>query len=425
MEDEIDIRQLIETLFRGKWIVAAITAVALITSGVISFFAIPPTYEATVTLLANQPSVTAPRDRTTAEQVLEAMSSYPPLTVQTHKSQLRNSEVLQRAIAKLGLEEDVHSLRNNVKTDVVKDTSLVTLTVSYRDPETAARIANAIAEEYVAFMNEVYESQVARAREFTAQQIEVESEALKKALDDLKQFLQEPMTSEQLADEVRSKLSLLTEYKTKRMSAQLEATALQAEISRAKEELANTPPVLVTTKSIANDPYLQQLAAELGRTDVLNLSGLKMETEEVNPVAVSLRQKIADNEIQLARLNKMLNEYERAIEALEKDLNQLQAALAEKEVAERQLREQLSILQEAHSALAKQREQTRITEASKVLEKMITIVERAIPPTAPSRPRKLLNMAVAGVLGLMVGVFAVFFMEFWKKSSPGQAAAPS
>jgi len=32
----------------------------------------------------------------------------------------------------------------------------------------------------------------------------------------------------------------------------------------------------------------------------------------------------------------------------------------------------------------------------------------------PVKPRKLLNMAVAGVLGGFVSVFGVFFLEYWR-----------
>ncbi|MHC2995216.1 MAG: hypothetical protein IBV53_06940 [Candidatus Atribacteria bacterium] len=44
-----------------------------------------------------------------------------------------------------------------------------------------------------------------------------------------------------------------------------------------------------------------------------------------------------------------------------------------------------------------------------------TVIDRALEPTSPTRPRKSLNILIAGVLGLFVGIFAAFFMEFWQK----------
>lgn len=48
------------------------------------------------------------------------------------------------------------------------------------------------------------------------------------------------------------------------------------------------------------------------------------------------------------------------------------------------------------------------------------MLHKAPIPEEPVGPRKMLNMAVAGVLGMMVSVFLVFFMEFWRKSEPQQ-----
>lgn len=43
------------------------------------------------------------------------------------------------------------------------------------------------------------------------------------------------------------------------------------------------------------------------------------------------------------------------------------------------------------------------------------VINYAQLPTAPIKPRKELNIVIAGVLGLFVGIFVVFFMEFWQK----------
>jgi succinoglycan biosynthesis transport protein ExoP len=49
-------------------------------------------------------------------------------------------------------------------------------------------------------------------------------------------------------------------------------------------------------------------------------------------------------------------------------------------------------------------------------EASFTVVAPAFPPEKPVQPRKMLNMAVAGVLGLMIGVFLAFFLHYWETS---------
>ena len=42
----------------------------------------------------------------------------------------------------------------------------------------------------------------------------------------------------------------------------------------------------------------------------------------------------------------------------------------------------------------------------------IQVIDEARVPDKPIKPRPMLNMAIAGVLGLMIGVFITFLLEF-------------
>lgn len=46
----------------------------------------------------------------------------------------------------------------------------------------------------------------------------------------------------------------------------------------------------------------------------------------------------------------------------------------------------------------------------------MAIISPPFAPDVPVAPKKKLIVAVAGVLGLFVGVIAVFLMDFWKRS---------
>ncbi len=45
------------------------------------------------------------------------------------------------------------------------------------------------------------------------------------------------------------------------------------------------------------------------------------------------------------------------------------------------------------------------------------VVSKAMTPSAPVSPRKALNLAIGAVLGLMLGAFWAFFMEYWENSA--------
>nr|WP_276537088.1 GNVR domain-containing protein [Anaerosalibacter massiliensis] len=42
----------------------------------------------------------------------------------------------------------------------------------------------------------------------------------------------------------------------------------------------------------------------------------------------------------------------------------------------------------------------------------IQVIDRAQEPEEPIKPRPKLNMAIAGVLGLMISIFLVFILEY-------------
>ena len=50
------------------------------------------------------------------------------------------------------------------------------------------------------------------------------------------------------------------------------------------------------------------------------------------------------------------------------------------------------------------------------------VVSEAVESLSPVSPRKNLNMAIGGVLGLMLGVFWAFFKEYWENTSAGTSA---
>ena len=72
------------------------------------------------------------------------------------------------------------------------------------------------------------------------------------------------------------------------------------------------------------------------------------------------------------------------------------------------------IAEEIYLSLAREAEMARITGQ---VEMAAEVISPAGAPSAPVQPKKKLNIAVAGVLGLMVGVFGAFlaeYMEGWE-----------
>ena len=71
-----------------------------------------------------------------------------------------------------------------------------------------------------------------------------------------------------------------------------------------------------------------------------------------------------------------------------------------------------------YNELVQDYEKTQLYSMSKEVNAGVKIVSSAIPPKEPISPRKMLNLAIAGVLGIFVGIIAAFVTEYWKKTTP-------
>ncbi|MCD5407296.1 MAG: hypothetical protein LRZ99_06360, partial [Desulfotomaculum sp.] len=100
-------------------------------------------------------------------------------------------------------------------------------------------------------------------------------------------------------------------------------------------------------------------------------------------------------------------------------LEKRQVELAGKQIENAKLSAKVALLRNNYHSFVNKHEESRIAKSLKMGETNIILLAPACEPVVPVGPRKMLNVAIAGVLGVMVSVFLVFFLEFWRKSASG------
>lgn len=417
MED-MNLRQYVEILWRGRALIVGAVVIAIILGGVWSFVLLKPVYEATATLQVTQPvSKTAVSEEIGLQALLNSISRQPQMTMETYRQELINLYLLKRVVNRLGLNVSPATLVGAIRVTVPRDTNLLVVEVKYGDPAIAASIANTLVSEYVDFLDELNQQQIRQSTDYMAQQMKVQASKLNGANEDLKSFLEQPRGVDELQQEIRTKITLLTEYKRDLVDVDVDRSALLGSTSKAEAELSAQPEVLTTTRSIIDDPYLQGLASELGRLDVLQVSHLKMENQEVNPTYVSLNSLVANSRVQIASLSARQKALLTAVAQTEKELEGLRVELAGKQLVQNQLGQKVKLLETTYELLSKQYEETRISESAKVAQTDLIIVSHAFEDLTPIGPHRILNTAVAAVMGLLIGVLGVFFDHAWR--TPG------
>ncbi|GFN23700.1 GumC family protein [Thermanaeromonas sp. C210] len=401
--EEIDLRRYLGILVKWKWLVAAVTVLAVATTGILSFFVLPPVYEARALLLVTQEeerhSVSPSQD--SLESTMQVVSRLPEMTVNTYASQIKNEVVFSRVIERLGLDKNLYSpssLAGMVKVQAIKDTNLIEVRVQNTNSKLAADIANAICEEFSKFVSENTRQQMTKSVEFLQEQQAATSKDLAAAMEKLKKFQQEPRSVEYLTNEMNTLLDNLAKYKTEADAAEIAAAQLEAAISKLEVQLAETPPKIKVQD-------VRPVLEDNGETAV------PIEREEVNPAYTALQQEINNKKASLAEKRAQAAGLNSLIGQVEKRVKDLQMELTQKRMEEDKLMAEVESLKKAYNILSEKIVETKIAKSVNLGETDLLIASKAMAPTDPVKPKKSLNMALALVLGLIVGVILAFVAE--------------
>ena len=104
---------------------------------------------------------------------------------------------------------------------------------------------------------------------------------------------------------------------------------------------------------------------------------------------------------------------EREAQALEPDILVLQERLEEVQTREERLETVKDMSRDTYMTLSRKVTEARI--AAQDTTGDVRLASLAAPPQDPASPRPLLNVAVAGALGLMIGILSAFAIEYWQR----------
>ena len=140
-EYEIDLREIFDMLKKRWLMIFSMTAVAVIATGIISFFVMTPIYESSSTLLVNykqnQETVMTINDLTMSQKL-----------VNTYSEIIKSRSVAEAVLQKLDLDLTPDQLSSKITVSKVNDTEIIRVKVQDEDPAMAALIANTVSEAF-------------------------------------------------------------------------------------------------------------------------------------------------------------------------------------------------------------------------------------------------------------------------------------
>lgn len=346
---------------------------------------------------------------------------------------IQTREVLYPVIQSLNLVERWGSgsiggaygrLRGMLQVRDIRNTDLIQITVFSGNPEEAAEIANAVAEEYKNTRIRQVETWVNRSLESLQEEVDrrkKEADTLRLKAAEIREkygIIDVNPDTTSSAQQVEEQLYVSVENAVH--SEKLRITTLR---SRYDELSSLTDDEILRSLSALNinDPLLAKVFPEMQSITAEEARLLSAGLGPRHPTILAMRGKKAELQKQMEEqlkamrvsLANQLRIAEESLKALEVELEKSRTGQRESKEstveyveAKNQYVQALGLLQAAEQRLATEKMQMTMPQSPAI------VWELAEPSGAPVRPNVTLNMLLGVLVGLVLGIGAAFFLEY-------------
>lgn len=432
-EITIDLKDLFQVVMDHKKKIAAITAAFMIAGGAYLCIA-SPVYQSTSLLRIKQ-------DKGLGDSLMSKVSGGNTLDdkqrMMTDAEILKSRNVVLPVIAATEEKDEDGKLpdyegyvKKHIVTKPYKDTEILEVDVTGKDPETAQRANNLIIKGFMNRLTELSHDEQKRTREFLEQRLGASKEELGNAEDKLQQYqsANKMYSTDDQMKQLTDNLNIVDKAKAEN---QLDLETAQAGLKSVNEQLSSAGV------AIADSPAIQQYKTQLAQLEATKASYVGKYTDEhpkmqeinnqINSAKASLDEEISNivsqqapssNTVQQGLLaNKFKDEAaiavaqskKTALDQMDAQNDAIIASLPEKEQGFVRVKRDADVANEIYVMLAKRLEEAKVAEV--MVPNEVQVVDWGTLPEKPIKPRKVLIMAIMTLLGLIVGMGTVIIQS--------------
>ncbi len=347
-----------------------------------------------------------------------------------HNTQLeiiKSRDIARRVVRTLGLEshprfqnlrDPVEAFRSMIRVNPRRDTGLIEISIAGQNRDEITQWVNAVSQEYVARNFEVARQNVENAVAAIRKQMSTLSDQLSDAeevrIDALEDTqLYDSKTQEEILRQQHQ--TLMSDLTDARIGlSQLRETLRQIRrMQEAKLDLMSLP-------ELASDSTLQELQRD--RVDLeRKLQSAKVDLRPGHPVyertasELKMTESKIDEQIRLI-VGNLEGRYEGLTDKmsyLEEQINETESTaveLAKKTSKYDVVRAQAETKKNIFDLIAKTVNEVQLSVG--LMNNNVMVLDEAMPPLFPIKPRKKVNLALGAFLGLFFGLATVFFLDY-------------
>ncbi|MGC8576325.1 MAG: GumC family protein [Caldisericum sp.] len=402
MEDEeIELRDYINVLVRWKKLIIGLTVIAMLVTGLLSYFVLPKEYEATATFLVSNPQISTTNQLSTYDQAMNPLNFISNPSIETYSQLVKDPSFLSTIISENGFSKELtpEILSKKINVTNPKNSNLIVVSVSLNDPEKAYKIAKMIGEKFPKYAQDLNKADMSWLVTYIESQLQETSKDLEtkekvykdslstfvsdilntakqelqkkesayvieasklatdelnlaltnliKATSDYQSFLATPDNITVLTNEINVRLSEFTNYQSKLSDLKISIETNHAKLADLVSQISKESQFITLTQSVADSQFLTQLVQD--NPNFKELVHLQMESTQLNPLYEQLKSNIASLKATLAEITSEQREVQNMSTQTLNEIYSLQKKLSEKQVTLEKLQKNLDLARDDYS----------------------------------------------------------------------------
>lgn len=425
-EYEVDLRDYIKVIWEQKWLIVLIFIIAV---GAALAFSLSstPTYRTRASLI-----ITSPIADKIVSQPGGTQNQIDFVSEFDYEEVGLSDELLEEIISDLDLKtgsgksRSLNSLRNQMSislalpesSDTDREKPVLHLDVTGSDRERIKEIADRWGELYLRQASEVLSGEIERYYESISGEHSQVQEDLQAKIEE-----RNKARKEHNLQLLETKVFDLR-YRYRSYISSLESKTIDLEKKRAQLRTLNSvledepryiylerpiQPERIITEARSSDENSGETTSGAENFDNAGEGATKGKYQEVNDLFINFKEKEIDTDVEISSLEKEVEHLSAKLDEVKNEINTTQATIEKLKPEREELDRQISQLREtSHSLYSALEEARRAKDESGI----IRLLDGANSIETLNSVNTKQNVAVAGVLGLFVGVLVAFFKNY-------------
>jgi uncharacterized protein involved in exopolysaccharide biosynthesis len=476
-DGEFSLRDLLTVVFKRRRLILSFFLTTVVVTTLATFL-LPPTYEATASILVKKASAEVPLVPKESSQLI--ISQVTEEDLNSEMTILKSRQAIEDTLHGLDVDESwrreglpgrawkavasalgaarlsyfdemVLQLEKKIEIQPIRKSNVIQVRYRHTDPDWATRVVQGLTERYLARRAQVYQSPQAVA--FFGDETRAAAARLEKAEQALKSYSREAGVSvlglsgdpQSLAAEKEAVLRRLAGFETQLGDARVQIQQQAERVSALDAQLVGEPERLRSSLRLNQDPTTEEfekalVALQLKRDALVqDFTPDNRQVRDVDQQIQATQERLKAAEERVASINRTeINKVNQDLRALllaaRADLqgararhDSLQAQVAihrralegldQKGFITEGLRREARASEDAYMLYQKKHEEARISAAmdqQKIVN--VSIAQPARRPLRPVSPRKALNLLLGLLLGTLGGLGLAFAAEYFDHS---------